>query len=248
MFNMATKNKKFKENWFFRFLRGFLHTVKRKPYIKNHNEGPLDHGAIIVANHSGAAGPMDLSIFFPYKFVPWGAHQMKEGYKSRWNYAYHTFYRQKMKYGKVRSFILATLLSTINKFLYVNMRLVPTYQDVRFTKTMRESLRFVKDDIPLLIFPEDSNEGYFEEVTRFNNGFAVFADYAYKHHQLNLPIYPVYYAKRRKVIVIGKPLYYADLVNQGLNKSEVAEALRLKVNELYAALPAAKKPKMKKKG
>lgn len=244
---MAKKVKQFKENWFFRFLRWFLHSIKRKPYIRNDNDGPLDHKAIIVANHSGAAGPMDLSIFFPYKFVPWGAHQMKEGYKSRWNYAYHTFYRQKMKYGKVRSFILATLLSIINKFLYVNMRLVPTYQDVRFTKTMRESLRFAKKDIPILVFPEDSNEGYFDEITRFNKGFAVFADYAYKYHNLDLPIYPVYYSKRRKIIVIGKPVYYGELKAQGLNKSEVAEALRLKVNELYSSLPEDKKAKKKKR-
>lgn len=154
------KNKKFRQNWFFHVIKFILNIFKRKPLIVNESGLPLDHAAIIVANHSGAAGPMDISLFFPYPFIPWGAHQMKEGYRSRWNYAYHIFYRQKMKYGKFKSFVLATLLSIINKFLYVNMRLVPTYQDIRITKTMRDSLKHLNDNIPILIFPEDSSEGY----------------------------------------------------------------------------------------
>lgn len=245
---MSKPNRKFKQSWFFHFLKFILKGFKRRPTVRNDSGGPIDHAALIVANHSGAAGPMNISLFFPYTFVPWGAHQMKEGYKSRWNYAYHIFYRQKLKYGKVRSFILATLLSVINKFLYVNMRLIPTYQDVRFTRSIRESIRYLKDDYPILIFPEDSNEGYDDVIARFNDGFVVLADYAFTHHKLDLPIYPVYYSKRKSIIVIGKPIIYSSLKNDNLKRSDIADLLRVKVNELYHTLPQkAKRGKKVKK-
>lgn len=245
---MSKDPKKFKQSWFFHVLKFILKSVKRRPTIRNDSGGPVKGPALIVANHSGAAGPMNISIFFPYTFVPWGAHQMKEGYRSRWNYAYHIFYRQKLKYGRVRSFILATLLSVINKFLYVNMRLIPTYQDVRFTRTLRESLRYLKDDYPILVFPEDSNEGYKDVIARFNDGFVVLADYAYTHHNLDLPIYPVYYSKRKSIIVIGEPILYGTLKEQNLKRSDIADLLRLKVNDLYLSLPKkAKRSKKNKK-
>ncbi|MDY0214408.1 MAG: hypothetical protein RBS24_02650 [Bacilli bacterium] len=183
---------------------------------------------------------MDISLFFPYPFIPWGAHQMKEGYRSRWNYAYHIFYRQKMKYGKFKSFVLATLLSIINKFLYVNMRLVPTYQDIRITKTMRDSLKHLNDNIPILIFPEDSSEGYEDEISHFNDGFVVLADYAYNHRNIDLPIYPVYYSKHDRIIIIGKPLIYSELVKENIKRSDIADLLRIKVNELYASIKSRK--------
>lgn len=234
------KNKKFRQNWFFHVIKFILNIFKRKPLIVNESGLPLDHAAIIVANHSGAAGPMDISLFFPYPFIPWGAHQMKEGYRSRWNYAYHIFYRQKMKYGKFKSFVLATLLSIINKFLYVNMRLVPTYQDIRITKTMRDSLKHLNDNIPILIFPEDSSEGYEDEISHFNDGFVVLAAYAYNHRNIDLPIYPVYYSKHDRIIIIGQPLIYSELVKDNIKRSDIADLLRIKVNELYASIKSRK--------
>lgn len=234
------KNKKFRQNWFFHVIKFILNIFKRKPLIVNESGLPLDHAAIIVANHSGAAGPMDISLFFPFPFIPWGAHQMKEGYHSRWNYAYHIFYRQKMKYGKFKSFVLATLLSIINKFLYVNMRLVPTYQDIRITKTMRDTLKHLNDNIPILIFPEDSSEGYEDEISHFNDGFVVLADYAYNHRNIDLPIYPVYYSKHDRIIIIGKPLIYSELVKDNIKRSDIADLLRIKVNELYASIKSRK--------
>jgi 1-acyl-sn-glycerol-3-phosphate acyltransferase len=223
------KNKKFRQNWFFHVIKFILNIYKRKPLIVNESGLPLDHAAIIVANHSGAAGPMDISLFFPYPFIPWGAHQMKEGYRSRWNYAYHIFYRQKMKYGKFKSFVLATLLSIINKFLYVNI-----------TKTMRDSLKHLNDNIPILIFPEDSREGYEDEISHFNDGFVVLADYAYNHRNIDLPIYPVYYSKHDRIIIIGKPLIYSELVKENIKRSDIADLLRIKVNELYASIKSRK--------
>ncbi len=232
-----TKNKKRPErlrlNWFFRFLRWFVKLFKRKPVIVDQNHGQIEGPAIFVSNHSGAAGPMDLSIYFPYYFVPWGAHEMRGNYKTRWKYLYYVFYQQKLKYKKFKSFFLATVLAIINPFLYKNMRLIPTYQDIRFTKSLRESLSYLDDGIPILVFPEDSSEGYDEIIVKFNEGVVVLADYVDKHRDIDIPIYPVYYSKRKRVIEIGKKASYRTLKDKGHTRAEIADILRRHVNKLY---------------
>lgn len=221
-----------KQSFFFRRLRGFLRKVKRHPKIVDQNAESIKGPAIFIANHSGAAGPMDLSIFFPYPFVPWGAHEMRGNYKMRWKYSYHVFYRQKLKYSKVRSFILATFLAAVNAFLYKNMHLIPTYQDIRFTKSLRDSVAYLEDGIPILIFPEDSTDGYDDQIKKFNGGIVVLADYLYKHRRINIPIYPVYYSKSKGVIEIGKPEYFGRLVARGYTREEIADILRVILNNL----------------
>lgn len=231
--------RRIRQNWFFRFLRNFVKLFKKRPLIYDHNEdivGP----AIFVSNHSGAAGPMDLSMFFPYYFVPWGAHEMRGNYRTRWKYLYYVFYQQKLHYGKFKSFFLATILAVINPFLYANMRLIPTYQDIRFKKSLRESLTYLDDGIPILVFPEDSSEGYFDTIIKFNEGVVVLADYVDKHRNLNIPIYPVYYSKRAREIEIGKPAYYRDLKAKGHTRSEIADILRKHVNTLFENIKARK--------
>ena len=146
---------------------------------------------------------MDLSIYFPYYFVPWGAHEMRGNYKTRWKYLYYVFYQQKLKYKKFKSFFLATVLAIINPFLYKNMRLIPTYQDIRFTKSLRESLSYLDDGIRFSI-PRRFKEGHDEIIVKFNEGVVVLADYVDKHRDIDIPIYPVYYSKRKRVIEIGK--------------------------------------------
>ena len=55
----------------------------------------------------------------------------------------------------------------------------------------------------------------------------------YKKTGEDLPIFPVYYGRKKKKIVVGKPLYVQDFVKQGLNREEIAEQYRLAVNQLY---------------
>lgn len=228
-----------RQNFLFRALRNFVMFFKKRPLIYDHNEDIIGP-AIFVSNHSGAAGPMDLSMFFPYHFVPWGAHEMRGNYKSRWNYLYYIFYQQKLHYGKVRSFILATVLAVINPFLYSNMRLIPTYQDIRFTKSLRESLSYLDDGIPILVFPEDSSEGYFDTILKFNEGVVMLADYVHRSRDVNIPIFPVYYSKKDRAIEIGKPTFFRELKEKGHSRSEIAEILRGHVNRLNENIKARK--------
>ncbi len=76
------------------------------------------------------------------------------------------FYQQKLGYGKVKSFIIATGFALISKILYNWMRVVPTYTDMRLTKTMKISMEAINNNEPILIFPENSDTGYYDVLKK----------------------------------------------------------------------------------
>ena len=61
------------------------------------------------------------------------------------------------------------------------------------------------------VYPEDSSKGYFDEMTHFFSGFVMLSEQYYKKTGEDLPIFPVYYGKRKKKIVVANPLYVQDL-------------------------------------
>lgn len=205
----------------FRVFKGIVRIFKKKPIIFNNNAF-ISHQSILISNHSGATGPLVLSLFFPSFFVPWGAHPMVGNYRSRWKYLYNIFYQKKLGYKKIRSLVVATLFAIISKMLYRGMRLIPTYEDIRLLKTFRKSRFHLDRHEPILIFPEDSNDGYFEYPKKYNQGFVALSDHYFKHSKIDLPIYPIYYSKKLNAMLIDEPKYVQDMLNQGKSKEDIA--------------------------
>lgn len=222
-----------KRNLFNKFLKGLIRIFKTKPSIVNLNNEPLIDKAIYVSNHSGASGPMTYEMFFPKRMTPWGAHEMCGNYKSRWNYLYHVFYRQKMHWGKAKAFIIATLFAIISKLLYNSVGLIGTYQDTRLLKTMRDSTKVLDENMPLLIFPEDSTLGYLEPPESFNKGYLTMSKLYYKLRKVDLPIYPMYYSKKKALFVVGEPIYYNKLIEEGFNEDQINNQVLDAVTRLY---------------
>jgi 1-acyl-sn-glycerol-3-phosphate acyltransferase len=200
----AKKQNKF--NLFVRIVRRILMTFKTRPTIIL-TEKQLPDKAIYIANHSGAAGPLTISMYFPIHLVPWGAHPMTEHYFKRWQYLYYVFYRQKLKYSKVRSWILATLFGLISKALYNGVQLIPTYTDLRLKNTMNLSIDHLKIGNSLLIFPEDSEDGYHDHIKDFHAGFIYLAEKYAQEESNHIPIVPLYYHKSLKEIRGVKPIH-----------------------------------------
>ncbi len=46
------------------------------------------------------------------------------------------------------------------------MRVVPTYTDMRLTKTMKISMEAINNNEPILIFPENSDTGYYDVLKK----------------------------------------------------------------------------------
>jgi 1-acyl-sn-glycerol-3-phosphate acyltransferase len=219
----------------FRQIKRLVSLFKKKPIIFNMNDSLSDQ-AIYISNHSSASGPMILSLYFPILFVPWGAYPMTEGYKSRWNYLYYIFYRTKLRYPKIKSLILSTLFALVSRLLYKGIHLIPSYPDKRVAKTINQSILHLKYRNPILIFPEDSTDGYHSSLVKYNSGFVYLASQFYKETQIELPVYPVYYDKETNSLLIEKPHYINDDRYKGFNRKEIAEAFRIYTNSMREVL------------
>ncbi len=219
----------------YRILSAILRIFKKKPTIINLNETIKDQ-AIFVSNHSAASGPLTLSLYLPKLFVPWGIHDMCEGYATRWRYLYHVFYQQKLGFTKVRSFFIATGFALISKILYRAMQVIPTYVDMRLMETIRLSSEVIDSQTPILVFPEDSSDGYHEILRFYNPGFVYFSMQYHRKNEVDLPIYSVYYSKKDKAMIIDRPMYVQPLLAQGRTKEEIAELFKERANSLREEL------------
>lgn len=233
---MSKKEKPFKlpkhKQPFFSIVKCILRLFYKRPEIINLND-EIKEPAIFVANHSAKSGPMIMELYFPMRTAKWGAHPMLGNYKSRRTYLRDVFYRQKCGYGKVKSSLLASFEAIFSIYIYRGMKFLPTYTDARLAKTLNNSVEVLKDGTNVMIFPEDSQEGYFDVMTKFFSGFVMLADNYYRKTQIDVPVYPVYYHKKANKIIIGKPEYVRELKALGMKRDDVAEHFRKKVNELY---------------
>lgn len=219
-----------KHNWFIKLLKKIIKTFSMEPTIIQ-IEKDLPQIAIYISNHSGASGPLKLSIYFPKILVPWGTHEMTSFYPTRWKYLYHVFYRQKLKYSKLKSFLLASSFGIISKQIYNGVHLIPTYPNILFKKTIKESIEHLNVNNNLLIFPEDSNNGYLEEIESFHAGFVYLAQRYYKENKTHIPIIPTYFNKAERIIIIGRS-YTLENFSEIKNRDEIANEFRLILNDL----------------
>lgn len=220
-----------KRNWRFRFIKGTLRRFKSKVVVTKLFEGDYETTAVFISNHSGASGPMNLAIYFSEFFRPLGTYEMVGKYKERWHYLYHIFYKRKLKYNKLKAYILATLFAIISRILYNDIGLIPTYSDARFITTIKTCIQSLKEEKSILVFPEDSASGYTQEIAKFLAGFVVITRKFFEATGVDLPIYPMYFSKKRQRIIVGEKIYIQPLINQGWSDDKIADSFRIKINE-----------------
>lgn len=230
------------------FLSSVFKVFMKKPQIVNLNETLVEQ-AIFVSNHSAASGPFTLSIYFPILFRPWGVYHMCFGYRKRWIYLYNTFYQQKLNYGKVKAFFLATLMGLVTGIAYQAMNVIPSYEDGRLIRTLKDSIAHLEKRQAVLVFPEDSSRGYYDVLTHYHPGFVFLSEQFYKKNKIDLPVYSVYYNKKDNAFIIDKPQFLTKLFSEEKTRAEIAIMFRDRANELSLILKERiKLLRSKKKG
>lgn len=232
-----TKNQEFTvpngKHPIFRHVKKLLRLFFGKTKI-TYLDGPIAPGSLMLCNHSAKKGPMALELCSENFYVMWGAHPMLGGYKDRYGYLRNVFYIQKKGYSPWLATPLAAFEAIFSIYFYRGMRVLPTYEDGRFIKTVNNSVACLESDVSVLVFPENSNEGYQDVMTEFHPGFTLLAKtYARKNPYKDLSIYPMYFHNKSNRLIIGKPISYALLCEKKLTKQEIAEYFRLSVNALY---------------
>ncbi len=228
--NVRIENSKQNRRLWFRGMKKLMLGRYKKPKFVFLGE-PYHSGALILSNHEGTDAPMSLEIYTERPIRHWGASEMNSGVISLYKYQTRVYYHQKKGWNLGLARLFCIIASPLTNLFYRGLRLISTYRDVRFMKTVKESLAAVQRGENIVVYPEDSTNGYLAELEGFHAGFALFADIALKKG-IDLPIYVSYFNKAKRTYVFDAPVKYSELKAKYGTKEEVAKALVLRCNEL----------------
>lgn len=229
-----SKNKKLthpaKRPRWFKCLTTFLKLFIKKPKYIYLGE-KIKPGSMILSNHVGAKGPLNLELYLDHPFRLWGTYEMNSNLKSVYKYLSEIYFHQKKHWNLTLARIVCVIAAPLLRLFYRGLNLISTYPDYRFRETLKVSLDAIKNNQSIALFPEDSSDGYHDKLKNFHRGFVVFADRCLKNG-IDLPIYVAYLRKYDKRFIIDKPLYYSEILKEGLTKQEIADKLCVRMNEL----------------
>ena len=219
-----------KRKWWFRLLKQIMKIRYKRPAFVYLGE-KFQPGSVILSNHEGTDAPMSLEIYNPTAIRMWGAHEMNSGLIKMYKYQTRVYYHEKKGWNLGLARLFCLIASPLTNLFYKGLNLISTYRDTRLIKTIRESVESIKEGQSIVIYPEDSTNGYLAELEGFHAGFVLLCD-TLKKKGIDVPVYVTYFRKQDKVYVIDKPIMYSELTKDNPSKEEVAEILKNRCNEL----------------
>lgn len=225
-----TEIHKKKRKWWFRFLLKLMKGRYKEPKFVYLGE-EISTGGIILSNHEGTDAPISLEMYVDRPLRMWGAHEMNSGLVKMYKYQTRVYYHEKKHWNLHLARLFCLIASPLTNLFYSGFDLISTYRDGRFLKTLRESVEALQQGDNIVIFPEDSTEGYKAELDGFYQGFVALAELAYKKG-MDVPIYVTYFQKAKRVYVVDKPVLYSTLRQECASREEMADRLVKRCNEL----------------
>ncbi len=226
------KIKKFRQDrklWF-RNLKRVLKIKIKKPRLVFFGAKP-ETKSVVLANHVGAYGPLTLEMYADFPIRMWGTHHMNTGFKELWKYLTETYYHQKKGWNIHLARLFCIVAAPLTYMFYKGLRLISTYQDHRFKATIQESMDVLNNNENIVIFPEDSSQGYFDELTHFYKGFVVLCEVCFKK-DMDLTIYTSYLRREDNVLLFSEPILYSELKKSFESREEMAAHLLNQCNDL----------------
>ena len=226
---MSKKLVKKGKPWF-RFMKKLMRSRYKEPRFIFLGE-EFNDGSLILSNHEGTDSPMSLEMYLDKPFRLWGTYEMNSGLVKMYKYQTRVYYHEKKHWNLFLARLFCLLASPLTNLFYKGLNLISTYQDGRFMKTMKESLSAVQEGNSIVVFPEDSTNGYLPELEGFFAGFAVFAEYCLKKGA-DIPIVVSYFKKQERIYIFDKPVNYSTLLKECGDRENVIQRLLKRCNEL----------------
>ena len=224
------ENKQIKRKWWFRLLKKVMKTRYKKPAFVFLGK-KFNNGAVVLSNHEGTDAPMSLEIYLNRPLRMWGAYEMNSGLKELYKYQTKVYYHEKKGWNLGLARLFCLLASPLTSLFYKGLQLISTYKDVRFIKTIKQSIEVIKKGENVVIYPEDSTNGYLAELEGFYAGFVVLAEVC-KKQGIDVPIVVSYYKKEENIYIFDSPIMFSQLTKNCTDKAQIADKLRLRCNEL----------------
>lgn len=228
---MANKivSRKNRKGWYEKFKKIMTGRYKKPKFIYLGEK--IEEGSIIISNHEGTESPMSLELYLDTPIRMWGAYEMNSGLIKMYKYQSRVYYHEKKHWNLLLARLFCLIASPLTNLFYKGLNLISTYKDARFVKTLKESYRAVDNKESVVVFPEDSTNGYLEQLEGFHAGVVMFAEFCYKKGK-DLPIYVSFLKKNTLEYVFDKPIKYSYLASICKDREEMANYLLERCNAL----------------
>lgn len=201
-----------KGKWWFRGLKTLMQ-MRYKPTNFVYLGEQFEDGSLILSNHEGTDAPMALEMYLDRRLRMWGAYEMNSGLKMMYKYQTQVYYHEKKHWNIHLARLFCLVASPLTNLFYKGIKIISTYKDQRFFKTVKESFQAISEGDSIVVYPEDSKKGYLAELEGFFQGFRTFADYSLKKG-VDLPIVVSYFRKSENTYVFDKPIKYSALLEK----------------------------------
>lgn len=188
----------------FRFLKGIFRHIP--PKMEAVWEEPfVEEPSVFICNHMGAMGPVYMTIKFPLcdRVMAWCNDGVLDRKKCP-DYVRGDFWWKpgcflEPLYNVTLPYIAAAIIPPVLN----SAPTIAVHHDARIMTTMRESMKALKEDKHLVIFPEvPSGYGTYEE--RINTGWLRLCTMYHRMTGKTLRIYPVHICPKEHAFYIGK--------------------------------------------
>ena len=224
------KNKNNIRSGRFEFYKSILRIGIRRSEFVYLGEKPTG-AAIILSNHVGTSAPLAWELYEDIKYRFWGAAEMNGTLAELYGYHTKVYFHEKKHWNLWLARIYCLLASPLTYMFYRGINVISTYRDIRFRKTITDSIDTLKDDKAVIIFPEISDKGYLDELEGFHKGCIMMMKIALKQG-VDVPVYSSYYRKRDRKYIVGAPVMLSELIAMGMSDDELADWLCARTNEL----------------
>lgn len=225
------KAKQYRRFWF-RCVTKFMRIFFRRRHYLFLGDVPQDK-SIIFSNHVGASAPIFHELYAPFKLRFWGTHEMTEPLRENFKYLSNIYLPEKKGHSKFGSKILATIICPFTKIFYAGLKLIPTYKDAQFIHTIKLTEKSLNNGENIIIFPEDSHDGYHKHLTGYYGGGFFAADKYCKKFNCDISIYNCYYIQETRTFVVDKAIPFSELKKEfGSDYVSMAKKFCDRANEI----------------
>ncbi len=222
--------KDIRKPWF-RFIKKIMRLfIKESEFIYLDGE-KIKEPTIILSNHVGTAAPLAWELYGKLPFRFWGANEMNSGLIALYKYQTRVFYHEKKHWNLHLARLFCLIASPLTVMFYKGINLISTFKDMRFKKTVSESIDTLNQGKSIIIFPEISDKGYLDVLEGFHPGFTMLGSIILKKGQ-DFPITVAYFKKSEKKYIVDKPVMLSALYAECSSRDEIANRLCARCNEL----------------
>ena len=219
-----------KRKLWFRFIKAVQRKFVKKPEMIYFGEGIPD-GSLILCNHAGATGPVVWEMYMD-NFRFWATHEITEGTVSIYRYLSQVFFLRKKHWNKVAAKIVSFIAAPFMCLYVTGWELIPSYSDMRLSRTIKTTMEVLKEGCNVVIFPENSSQGYYDELPSVHPGFCLAGEAALKNG-IDVDLVLSYLkAADDRCLIIDSPVKFSKLKECYGTRDAMADFVCSRINEL----------------